>query len=117
MYFKNKTKQNKKQTNKQKTVFNMDVCMISYGGGGWIKIVWVQVDGSKHSEQTVLTTWGPGTRSRALGAVQGQRPGGDPGAQSPWKLLGFQGFKTQKCLLLHGFSFILRQVLLQNQLI
>ena len=39
-----------------------------------------------------LTAWGPGARSRAPGGVQGQSPGGGPGAPgSSWVLAFVKG--------------------------
>ena len=73
--------------------------------GCWRIMVCVQVERSERSERSVLTAWGPGARSRAPGGVQGQRPGGGPGGQSPRKLLGFQGFSDPKTPLLALFFF------------
>ena len=73
--------------------------------GWWIKRVCFHVEQSEHSEQSILTVWGPGAHSRAPGGVQGQRPSGGPGGQSPRKLLGYQGFKESKNAS-HSFSFI-----------
>ena len=82
--------------------------------GCWIKIVCVQV---KRSEQSVLTVWGPGARSRTPGGVQGQRPGGGPGGRAPGSSWVFRVFETPKRLSSHSFSFIFKTSFLQNHLI
>ena len=64
--------------------------------GCWIKIVCVQLEWSERSEQSVLTAWGPGARSRAPGGVQGQC--GGPGGRAPGSSWVFRVFKTPKCL-------------------
>ena len=52
----------------------------------------MKAERAKRAER--LTAWGPGTRSRAPGGVQGQSPGGGPGGSapgSPWVLAFVKG--------------------------